>query len=140
MLKMATMKASTDLVVNVLDALDTLGSREEPKDVISREIIVEVAKAHANGCPARATDIVRRVSHDTHLASHVTVHKRLKKLVEMNLVATTQNPTDGRAQLLYLAPAAQEKIRKLAQDIRQLCEKQYAFVTAILSFATPSWI
>lgn len=134
------MKASTDLVVNVLDALDTLGSRAEPNDVISRKIIVEVAKTHSNGHPARATDIIRRVSHDAHLASHVTVHRRLKMLIEMNLIATTQCPSDGRVHFLYLAPIAQEKIKKLAADIRQFCDKQFGFATAIMSFVTPSWI
>ena len=112
------MKASTELVVNVLDVLDNFGSPDESIDVVSRAIILEVAKANSNGHPARETDIVRSFD----FCSHVTVHKRLTKLLEKDLIAATQNPEDRRVQLLHLSPVVQEKIRKLAREIRQLCE------------------
>jgi DNA-binding HxlR family transcriptional regulator len=113
------MNASTELVTSVLDALDTLGSPDELIDIVSRAIILEIAKANANGHPVRETDIVSKLSHISHLA----VHYRLKSLVETDLVTNTRNPADRRERLLYLTPLAQEKLGMLAQEIRQLREK-----------------
>lgn len=133
---MVTMKTYSEFVVDVHDTLNSMGSLEEPLDILSRSVILEVARANAKGYPIRMTDIVRSVKY----ASHVTVHERIKTLVEANLIERRQHPHDSRAKLLYLAPIAQEKMKKLAQEIRQLCEKHYTFATAILSLATPSWI
>jgi DNA-binding HxlR family transcriptional regulator len=113
------MNASTELVASVFDVLNAFGSPDEPIDVVSRTIILEIAKANANGHPVRRTDIVRSFD----FGSHVTVHKRLKKLVEINLVANKRNPEDRRERLLYLTPLAQEKFDRLAQEIRQLRER-----------------
>ena len=113
---MTTMMASAELVVDVLDVLNTLGSPDEPIDILSRTIILEIAKANANGNPVRETDIVSKLSH----TSNLTVHYRLKMLVETNLVTNTRNPADRRERLLYLTPLAQEKFDRLAQEIHQL--------------------
>ena len=107
---MTTMKSSTEFVVDVLDVLNTLGSPDEPIDILSRTIILEIAKANANGHPVRETDIVSKLSH----TSYFTVHYRLKTLVEKNLVTNTRNPADRRERLLYLTPLAQEKFGRLA--------------------------
>ena len=113
------MNASTELVAGVLDVLNTLGSPDEPIDIVSRTIILEIAKANANGHPVRETDIVSKLSH----TSHLTVHYRLKMLVETNLVTNTRNPADRRQRLLHLTPLAHERFDRLAQEIRQLREK-----------------
>ena len=110
------MNASTELFAGVLDVLNTLGSPDEPIDIVSRTIILEIAKANANGHPVRETDIVSKLSH----TSHLTVHYRLKMLVETNLVTNTRNPADRRERLLYLTPLAQEKFGRLAEETRQL--------------------
>ena len=113
------MNATTHSVANVLDVLNTFGSPNEPIDVISQNIFLEIAKANANGHPVRETDIVSKLSH----TSYSAVHYRLKMLVDTNLVTNTRNPSDRRERLLYLTPLAQEKFDRLAQDIRQLREK-----------------
>ena len=113
------MNATTHSVANVLDVLNTFGSPNEPIDVISQNIVLEIAKANANGHPVRETDIVSKLSH----TSYSAVHYRLKMLVDTNLVTNTRNPSDRRERLLYLTPLAQEKFDGLAQDIRQLREK-----------------
>lgn len=110
------MNASTELVSGVLDVLNNLGSPDEPIDIVSRTIILEIAKANANGHPVRETDIVSKLSH----TSHLTVHYRLKMLVETNLVTNTRNPADRRERHLYLTPLAQEKFGRLAEETRQL--------------------
>lgn len=115
------MNASTHSVASVLDVLNAFGSPNEPIDVVSRTIILEIAKANANGHPVREKDIVRKLNHIPHLS----VHRRLEMLVEINLVAKQRNPTDRRERLLYLAPLAQEKFDRFAQEIRQLFEKQH---------------
>jgi len=116
---MAALNPSTDLVANVLDVLNILGSSNEPIDTVSRTIIVEIAKANASGHPVRQKDIVCCFD----FGSHVAVNKRLRRLVETKLVASTRNPMDRRERLLYLTPLAQEKFDRLAQEIRQLREK-----------------
>ena len=113
------MNASTHSADSVLDVWNTLGPANETIDVVSRTIILEIAKANANGHPVRETDIVSKLSH----TSNLTVHYRLKMLVETNLVTNTRNPADRRERLLYLTPLAQEKLGMLAQEIRQLREK-----------------
>ena len=118
-LRMATMNASTELVAGTLNVLSAFGSPDETTDILSRTIILEIAKANANGNPVRETDIVSKLSH----TSNLTVHYRLKMLVETNLVTNMRNPADRRERLLYLTPLAQEKFDRLAQEIRQLREK-----------------
>ena len=113
------MNASTELVADVFDILNTFGSSDEPIDFVSRTIILEIAKANASGHPLRRTDIVRR----SDFGSNVTVHKRLKKLVEANLITNTRNPANRSERSLYLTPLAQEKFDRLAQEIRKLREK-----------------
>ena len=113
------MNASTELVAGAPNVSNTFGSPDEPVDILSRTIILEIAKANANGNPVRETDIVSKLSHISHLA----VHYRLKSLVETDLVTNTRNPADRRERLLYLTPLAQEKLGMLAQEIRQLREK-----------------
>ena len=110
------MNASTQSADSVLDVLNTLGPPNEPIDVVSRTIILEIAKANANGHPVREKDIVRNFD----VSSHVAVHRRLEMLVGLNLVVNTRNPADRRERLLYLTPLAQEKFDRLAQEIRQL--------------------
>jgi DNA-binding MarR family transcriptional regulator len=107
---MTTMKDCTGLLVDVLDVLNTLGSPDEPIDILSLTIILEIAKANANGHPVREKDIVSKLSHTSHLA----VHYRLKTLVETDLVTNTRNPADRRERLLYLTPLAHEKFGRLA--------------------------
>ena len=107
---MTTMKDCTGLLVDVLDVLNTLGSPDEPIDILSLIIILEIAKANANGLPVRETDIVSKLSH----TSYFTVHSRLKTLEEKNLVTNTRNPADRRERLLYLTPLAQEEFGRLA--------------------------
>ena len=114
------MNASTHSVASVLDVLNNFSSPSEPIDVVSRTIILEIAKANANGHPVREKDIVRKLNH----TSHLSVHRRLEMLVEINLVAKQRNPADRRERLLYLAPLAKEKFDRFAQEIRQLFEKQ----------------
>ena len=111
------MDASTDLVANVLDVLNIFGSSNEHIDAVSRTIIIEIARA--NGHPVRQKDIVDCFDFD----SHADVQKRLRRLVETNLVASERNPTNRRERLLYLTPLAQEKFDRLAQEIRQLRQK-----------------
>ena len=113
------MNTPTHSVAFVLDVLNTYGSPNEPIDVISRNIVLEIAKANADGYPVRETDIVSKLSH----ASHSAVHYRLKRLVETNLVVNTRNPADRRERLLYLTPLALEKFDRLAQEIRRLRDK-----------------
>jgi len=113
---MATMNASTHSADSVLDVLNTLGPPNEPIDVVSRTIILEIAKANANGHPLREKDIVRKLNN----TSHLSVHRRLEMLVEINLIAKQRNPADRRERLLYLTPLAQEKFDRLAQEIHQL--------------------
>jgi DNA-binding MarR family transcriptional regulator len=115
------MNASTDPVANALFGLNTVGSPNEPIDVVLRAIILEIAKANMNGHPVREKDIVRKLNH----TSHLSVHRRLEMLVEINLIAKQRNPEDRRERLLYLAPSAQEKLDRFALEIRQLFEKQY---------------
>jgi len=112
------MNASTDSVASDLDVLKRFGSPTEPIDVL-RTIMLEIAKANANGHPARQKEIVRNFDFRSHLA----VIKRLRQLVETNLIESTRNPADRRERLLYLTPLAQEKLEKLAQEIRQLREE-----------------
>lgn len=115
------MNASTHSADGVLDVWNTLGPANETIDVVSRTIILEIAKANANGHPVREKDIVRKLNH----TSHLSVHRRLEMLVEINLIAKQRNPEDRRERLLYLAPSAQEKLDRFALEIRQLFEKQY---------------
>ena len=115
------MNTSTHSADSVLDVLNTLGPPNEPIDVVSRTIILEIAKANANGHPVREKDIVRKLNH----TSHLSVHRRLEMLVEINLIAKQRNPEDRRERLLYLAPSAQEKLDRFALEMRQLFEKQY---------------
>jgi len=109
--------ASIEIDSNGLDGLNALGSSNESVDAVSRTIILEIAKA--NGHPVRQKDIVRCFDFD----SQVAVNKRLRRLVENNLVASERNPTDRRERLLYLTPLAQEKFDRLAQEICRLREK-----------------
>ncbi len=113
------MNASTVLAAGPLNVTNTFGSPDEPVDILSRTIILEIAKANANGHPVRETDIVSKLSH----ISHLTVHYCLKSLVETDLVTNTRNPADRRERLLYLTPLAQEKLDMLAQEIREQREK-----------------
>ena len=113
------MNASTDPVANALFGLNTVGSPNEPIDVVLRAIILEIAKANMNGHPVREKDIVRNFD----VSSHVAVHRRLEMLVGLNLVAKMRNPADRRERLLYLSPSAQEKFGRFAQEIRQLREE-----------------
>ena len=110
------MNASTELVAGAPNVLNTFGSPDEPIDILSRNIILEIAQANANGHPVRETDIVSKLSH----TSNLTVHYRLKTLVETNWVTNTRNPLDRRERLLYLTPLAQEKFDRFAQEILQL--------------------
>ena len=112
------MNASTILAAGPLNVTNTFGSPDEPVDILSRTIILEIAKANAIGHPVRETDIVSKLSQ----ISNLTVHYRLKMLVETNLVTNTRNPLDRRERLLYLTPLAQEKFDRFAQEIRQLRE------------------
>jgi DNA-binding MarR family transcriptional regulator len=113
------MNASTDPVANALFGLNTVGSPNEPIDVVLRAIILEIAKANMNGHPVREKDIVRNFD----VSSHVAVHRRLEMLVGLNLVVNTRNPADRRERLLYLTPLALEKFERLAQEIRRLRDK-----------------
>ena len=115
------MNGSTDSVANVLFDSNTVGSPNDPLDVVLRSILQEIAKANASGYPVREKDIVRKLNH----TSHLSVHRRLEMLVEINLIAKQRNPADRRERLLYLAPSAQEKLDRFALEIRQLFEKQY---------------
>lgn len=112
------MNTSRELVADVLYVFNSV-SRDEPVDIVSRTIILEIAKANANGHPARQKEIVGNFD----FRAHPTVSKRLRHLVDTNLVASTRNPADRRERLLYLTPLAQEKFDRWAQEIRRLREK-----------------
>jgi hypothetical protein len=116
---MVGMNGSTDSVANVLFDSNTVGSPNDPLDVVLRSILQEIAKANASGYPVREKDIVRNFDPD----SHVAVHKRLEMLVGLNLVAKRRNPADRRERLLYLSPLVQEKFDRFAQEVRQLKEE-----------------
>ena len=45
------MNAPTELVAGTLNVLNTFGSPDETTDILSRTIILEIAKANANGNP-----------------------------------------------------------------------------------------
>lgn len=109
------MKASTDLLCRVNQILTRLGANGEPLDDTSRQILFQIAQNQYNGKTTTVSDVTRIYQYGT----PPTVYTRLKKLLELDLIASSPNPADGRSNQLRLTNRSVRMLKASADAIRK---------------------
>ena len=112
------MKASTDLLSRVNQILTRLGTNGEPLDDTSRQILFQIAQNQGNGKTTTVSDVTRTNEYGT----APTVYTRLKKLLELDLIVSSPNPTDGRSNHLRLTNRSVRMLKASADAIRKASE------------------
>lgn len=108
------MKASAKLLYRVNQILTRLGTNGESLDDTSRQILLQIAKNQEDGKTTTVSDVTRTNQYGT----APTVYTRLKKLLELDLIASSPNPADGRSNHLKLTNRSVRILKASADAIR----------------------
>lgn len=113
------MKASFNLMYRIQKILTNFGGEEMALDETSRQILFQVANNQQTGQITTVSDITRQ----SHYGTAPTVYTRLKKLVELDLITSSQNPADGRSNMLQLTKRSERLIKAAENAVRAEASK-----------------
>ena len=92
-------------------------------DLSNQEHLILVMADHV-GAPIRMSCLAKRLIRDP-----TTLKRQIGRLIELELLATKKDPTDGRATLVFVTEKGQDVVHTLTPKYEQLRQQVFAGIS-----------